>query len=84
MSYGYQEADSRLAFERMTKALEGAGVGGKQVVFARFYPLAEPLAAQVRRLRPGFFATTANSMVVAEGLSSMDAGFGIDVVAVKD
>ena len=84
MSYGYQEADSRLAFERLTKTLESVSVSGKDVVFARYYPLAEPLAAQVRKLRPGFFPAPANSMVVFEGLPSMDAGFAMDVVAIKD
>jgi enamine deaminase RidA (YjgF/YER057c/UK114 family) len=83
MSYGYQEGDSRLAFERLVKSLEAAGVGPRDVAYASYYPLAEPLAAQVRKLRPGFFPSAANSLVLFEGLASMDAGFAIDVVAVK-
>jgi enamine deaminase RidA (YjgF/YER057c/UK114 family) len=84
VSYGYQEADSRLAFERLSKQLESAGVTGRDVVVARYYPLAEPIANQVRKLRGGFFAGPANSLVLFEGLPSMDAGFAVDVVAVKD
>jgi enamine deaminase RidA (YjgF/YER057c/UK114 family) len=83
MSYGYQEADSRLAFERLVKSLEGAGVTGKDVAYTGYYPLAEPLAAQVRKLRTGFFPIAAASIVTFEGLPSMDAGFAIDAVAVK-
>ena len=84
VSYGYQEADSRLAFERLVKGLEGMGVTGRDVAFARYYPLAEPIANQVRKLRSGFFASPASSLVLVEGLPSMDAGFAVDVVAVKD
>jgi hypothetical protein len=54
------------------------------VVLARYYPLAEPIANQVRKLRAGFFPGPANSLVLFEGLPSMDAGFAVDVVAVKD
>jgi enamine deaminase RidA (YjgF/YER057c/UK114 family) len=84
VSYGYQESDSRLAFERLAKALEGLGVSGRDVAFARYYPLAEPIAVQVRKLRGGFFPSPANSMATFEGLTSMDAGFAVDVVAVKE
>src|SRR5262249_17691653 len=83
MSYGYQEADSKLAFERLTKSLEAAGVAPRDVAYASYYPLAEPLAAQVRKLRGGFFPSAAGSLVLFEGLASMDAGFAVDVVAVK-
>ena len=84
VSYGYQEPDSRLAFERLIRTLESMGVTGRSVVFARYYPLAEPIAAQIRTLRANFFPTAVNSLVVVEGLASMDAGFAVDVVALKD
>jgi enamine deaminase RidA (YjgF/YER057c/UK114 family) len=84
VSYGYQEANSRLALERLQKALEASGVTGRDVAFAHYYPLAEPIAAQVRRLRASFFGNPAGSLVLFEGLPGMDAGFAVDVVAVKD
>jgi len=84
VSYGYQEANSRLAFGRLQKALESSGVSGRDVAFAHYYPLAEPLAAQVRKLRPEFFARSVGSILLFEGLPGMDAGFAVDVVAVKD
>jgi enamine deaminase RidA (YjgF/YER057c/UK114 family) len=84
VSYGYLESNSRLAFERLQKVLEASGVSGRDVAFAHYYPLADPLAAQVRKLRSEFFATSAGSLVLFEGLPGMDAGFAVDVVAVKD
>jgi enamine deaminase RidA (YjgF/YER057c/UK114 family) len=83
VSYGYQEADSRQAFGRLQKVLEASGVSGRDVAFAHYYPLAEPLAVQVRHLRGEFFAASAGSLVMFEGLPGMDAGFALDVVAVK-
>ena len=67
VSYGYQEANSRLAFERLQKALEASGVSGRDVAFAHYYPLAEPIAAQVRKLRGGFFAHSAGSWCCSKG-----------------
>jgi enamine deaminase RidA (YjgF/YER057c/UK114 family) len=84
VSYGYQESNSRLAFERLQKVLEANGVSGRDVAFAHYYPLADPLAAQVRKLRTEFFAASASSIILFEGLPGMDAGFAVDVVAVKD
>jgi enamine deaminase RidA (YjgF/YER057c/UK114 family) len=84
VSYGYLEANSRLALGRLQKVLEATGVSGRDVAFAHYYPLAEPLAAQVRKLRSEFFAPSAASLVLFEGLPGMDAGFAVDVVAVKD
>jgi enamine deaminase RidA (YjgF/YER057c/UK114 family) len=84
VSYGYEESNSRLAFERMQKALEASGVTTRDVAFAHYYPLAESIAQQVRRLRGSFFGTPAGSLLLFEGLPGMDAGFAVDVVAVKD
>ncbi len=86
ISFGYQEADSRLALERLSKELEQAGSSTKNVACARYYPLSSGIAAQVRKVRTEFFEPArppAGSMVVFEGLPSMDAGFAVDVVAVK-
>jgi enamine deaminase RidA (YjgF/YER057c/UK114 family) len=84
VSYGYQESNSRLAFERLQKVLESSGVSGRDVVFAHYYPLADPLAAQVRKLRPAFFPASAASLVLFEGLPGLDAGFAVDVIAAKE
>ena len=87
ISFGYQESDSRLAFERLAKELDQQKVSTRDVVFAHYYPLSTGLANQVRKLRAGFFDSAhppAGSMLIFEGLPSMDAGFAVDVIAVKE
>jgi enamine deaminase RidA (YjgF/YER057c/UK114 family) len=84
VSYGFQEANSRLAFERLQKALESSGVTGRDVIFAHYYPLAGAIAAQVRKLRAEFFPAAVTSLLPFEGLPGMDAGFAVDVIAAKD
>ena len=82
-SFGYQESDARLAFERLEKSIEQAGAAPASVVYAHYYPLSPSLAAEVRKVRTEFFRNPAATTVLFEGLPSMDAGFGVDVVAVK-
>jgi enamine deaminase RidA (YjgF/YER057c/UK114 family) len=86
VSFGFEENDARLAFQRLSKALEQAGASLHDVAFAHFYPLATGLATQVRKVRGDFFDPAhppASSVLLFEGLPSMNAGFAIDVVAVK-
>lgn len=82
-SFGFQDRDARLAFERLTKSLEQNGSSAKQIAFAQFYALSPSLANQVRKLRGDYFDKPAGTLLVFEGLPSMDAGFGVDAVATK-
>jgi enamine deaminase RidA (YjgF/YER057c/UK114 family) len=84
VSFGYEESDARLAFERLSKALEPAGAGLHDVAFAHFYPLSQKIEDQIRKLWPAFSDAThppGASVLQMEGLSSLDAGFAVDVVA---
>jgi enamine deaminase RidA (YjgF/YER057c/UK114 family) len=84
VSFGYQEQDSKLALGRLRKALEQAGASA--VAYVHFYPLSTGIASQLRKVRGEFFDTArppATTMLEFEGLPSMDAGFGVDAVAVK-
>jgi enamine deaminase RidA (YjgF/YER057c/UK114 family) len=86
VSFGFELKDAHLALERLQRELEQAGTSMRNVVFAHYYPLARPIAAQVRVVRRDFFDAAhppAGSMLLFEGLTSMDAGFAVDVVAVK-
>jgi enamine deaminase RidA (YjgF/YER057c/UK114 family) len=85
VSFGYEVADARLAFERLEKALMPWGVSSAAIAFAHFYPLSPKLSAQVRTVRGSYFGehAPASSIVEMEGLSSLDSGFAVDVVAVK-
>lgn len=85
-SFGFQDADARLAFTRLEKALAEAGGSFKEVAFASLYPLSPSISEQVRRIRSEFYdgaRPPAGTMLPFEGLPSMDAGFALDVVAVK-
>ena len=82
-SFGYQESDTRLAFERLKKSIEQAGGEPSRIAYAHFYPLSASLAAEVRKVRAALLPTPAETTLIFEGLPSMDAGFGMDVVAVK-
>jgi enamine deaminase RidA (YjgF/YER057c/UK114 family) len=87
VSFGFREEDARLAFERLRKSLEQGGVSAGDVAFAHYYPLSAGIAEQVRQVRSKFFDVArppAGSLVLFEGLPSMEAGFAVDLVAVKD
>src|ERR1035438_8513650 len=86
VSFGFAEKDARLAFERLEKSLEQAGASTRGVAFAECYALSSGIAEQVRKVRGEFFDPSrppAGSLEPVEGLPSMDAGFAIEVVAVK-
>jgi enamine deaminase RidA (YjgF/YER057c/UK114 family) len=86
VSFGYQEQDARLALQRFQKEVEHGGSSLAQVAFVHYYPLAPAISEQVRKLRVGFFnpeRAPAGTMLLFEGLPSMDAGFAVDGVAVK-
>ncbi len=85
-SFGYQERDAQLAFERLGTSIERGGSVPGKVAFAHYYPLSNGLAGQVRKVGGGFFDKEhppAGTLLTFEGLPSMDAGFAVDVVAVK-
>jgi enamine deaminase RidA (YjgF/YER057c/UK114 family) len=84
VSFGYEEKDARLAFDRLKRALEQSGATINNIAFAHYYPLALRIAAQVRKVRTEVFGNIpAGSSLIFESLPSMDAGFAVDVVAVK-
>jgi enamine deaminase RidA (YjgF/YER057c/UK114 family) len=86
VSFGFEQKDAHLAFERLEKELEQAGTSMRNVAFAHYYALAQSIAVQIRKVRPDFIDAAhppAASMLLFEGLTSMDAGFAVDVVAVK-
>ncbi|MDQ6706603.1 MAG: Rid family hydrolase [Acidobacteriota bacterium] len=85
VAFGFQEADAKLAFERLRKALDQLGSSPKNVVMASIYPLSASIGEQVRKIRFQFFDSghpPASTLLPFEGLPSMDASFAIDVAAV--
>ncbi len=83
LAFGSGEDDSRLAFQRLEKAL--TPVGGKltDTVWVQFYPLSGKAAESIRKIQYDFFQkkkTPASKLLVFEGLPSMDAQFGLEVI----
>jgi len=86
VSFGYQPRDTQLAFDRLRKELTQGGTAPGKVAFADYYSLSLDIAGQVRHVRADVFDTEhppAGSLLLFEGLPSMDAGFAVDAVAVK-
>ncbi|MEP7362986.1 MAG: Rid family hydrolase [Acidobacteriota bacterium] len=84
LAFRAQDADVRLAFSRLQGILESAGSGMDQVLFSSIYPLSNATIAKVRAIRFEFYDKSkppASTLVLFEGLPSLDASFGVDVVA---
>jgi enamine deaminase RidA (YjgF/YER057c/UK114 family) len=79
-----QDSDIRLAFQRLGKAMEPLGATYKDVIWSGVYPLTRPLAMKIDALRFDFFDRAhppAGTMLLFEGLPSIDATAAIELVA---
>lgn len=84
MAFRDTDADLRLAFERLRKALEPLGTGYKDVFWSSAYPLTRPVEEKVRAMQQEFFDRSkppAGTMLLFEGLPSLDATMAMDVIA---
>jgi len=81
MAFREDDAELRLAFERLEKSLKGLGTSSGDVVYARFYPLTRTVEEKLNSLRMQVFPQATSSMLRAEGLPSVDASMGVDVIA---
>jgi len=84
MAFGEQDSDVRLAFERMGKALEAAGTSYKDAFWMSTYPLTRSIIDKVRANRAQFMDRThppASTLLLFEGLPSLDATVAFDVIA---
>jgi enamine deaminase RidA (YjgF/YER057c/UK114 family) len=80
-----QDADVRLAFERLRKALEGVGASYQNVAMTHIYALSTSIANRIRPIRFEFLDSSkppASTMLLFEGLPGLDSSFAIDVMAV--
>lgn len=86
MAFRDQDADIRLAFDRLRKALEPFGAGYKDVFWSSVYPLTRPVAERIRTLRFEFYDRArppAGTLLLFEGLPSLDATVAVDVIAAQ-
>jgi len=84
MAFRDSDADLRLAFERLRKVLEQLGVTYKDVFWSSEYPLTRPVEDKIRAMQQEFFDRAkppAGTMLLFEGLPSLDATMALDVIA---
>lgn len=84
MAFRDTDADLRLAFERLRKALEPLGITYRDVFWSSAYPLTRPVEEKVRAMQQEFFDRSnppAGTMLLFEGLPSLDATMAMDVIA---
>jgi enamine deaminase RidA (YjgF/YER057c/UK114 family) len=86
LGFRQQDEDVRLAFSRLSSSLEAVGGSMKHVVFSNIYPISASIQQKVRNLRFEYYDKTrppASTLLLFEGLPSLDASFGIDVVSLS-
>jgi enamine deaminase RidA (YjgF/YER057c/UK114 family) len=84
MAFRDQEADLRLAYQRLQRALEPLGVSYRDVVFTSTYPLTKGVAERFAAIGAEFFpreVKAPGTTLLFEGLPSLDASIAIEVVA---
>ncbi|MGA3190191.1 MAG: Rid family hydrolase [Bryobacteraceae bacterium] len=84
MAFRDSDADLRLAFERLRKELDQLGVTYKDVFWSSAYPLTRPIEEKVRAMQQEFFDRARppiGTMLLFEGLPSLDATMAVDVIA---
>jgi enamine deaminase RidA (YjgF/YER057c/UK114 family) len=86
MAFNAEDADLRLAFERLGKTLEAAGSSPKGIAFAHVYSILRTTGDRVGKMRYDFHgaaATPAGTSLMFEGLPGLEASFAIDVIALQ-
>jgi enamine deaminase RidA (YjgF/YER057c/UK114 family) len=84
LAFGSQESDIKLAFERLQRVLGSAGARFDQVVMSHTYVTSSAIIPRVRTVRAGYYSGTAppaSTLLPFESLPSLDASFGVDVIA---
>ncbi len=87
LAFGSQESDVKLALERLQRALSSSDARFDHVVMSHVYVTSGGMVNRFRAVRAGYYSVTnppASTLLPFEGLPSLDASFGVDVVAVPD
>ena len=82
LAFGRQDSDFKLAFERLERALAAKNAGFDRVVVSHLYVTSSALATRVLAVQSSHPGTRAASVVPIEALPSLDAQFGLDVIAI--
>jgi enamine deaminase RidA (YjgF/YER057c/UK114 family) len=84
LAFGSQEGDIKLAFDRLQRVLSSSNARFDQVVMSHTYVTSTAIIPRVRTVRAGYYSNTtppASTLLPFEGLPSLDASFGVDVIA---
>ena len=87
LAFGSEESDLKLAFERLGKALSSSETRFDEVVMSHVYLTSQRLLPKLRTVRAGFYSAKrppASTLLPFEGLPSLDAQMGLEVIAVAD
>jgi enamine deaminase RidA (YjgF/YER057c/UK114 family) len=85
LAFGTQEADVKLAFERLQRALGVVNAKLDNLAMSHVYVTSMSIADRIRAVRKTFYSAAnppASTLLPFEGLPSLDASFGVDVVAI--
>jgi enamine deaminase RidA (YjgF/YER057c/UK114 family) len=87
LAFGGQESDIKLAFERLEKTLASADARYSGLVSSHIYLTSSNTIAKLRAVRAGYYSNQhppASTMLPFEGLPSLDATVGLEVIAVAE
>jgi len=87
LAFGNQEGDIKLAFDRLQRVLSSSNARFDQVVMSHTYVTSSAIIPRVRTVRAGYYSSTAppaSTLLSFQGLPSLDAAFGVDVIAAVD
>ena len=87
LAFGYEESDIKLAFDRLQRVLNSVNARFDQLVMSHTYVTSSGIIPKVRTVRAGYYSTAnppASTLLPFEGLPSLDASFGVDVIAAVD
>lgn len=81
MAFHNEDADIRLAFDRLRKSLEAINAKDRVVFFMSSYPLTKSVQDRVQTMAADFFPRTVGTSILFEALPSLDATAAIEVIA---
>ena len=87
LAFRYQEADARLAFQRLERTLQSASSSLRRCVFLNVYPLSPQIAGLAAKVRAGFVNAEqppAGATFPYEGLPALDAAFALEAIALPN
>lgn len=81
MAFRSTDADLRLAFERVGRSIEPLGASDKDIFWSSGYALTRPVQEKTRAFEKEFFPQALGTLLLFEGLPSLDAAMAVDVMA---